>query len=257
MFGWLARFPINARAREGAASFARRRAGYLELLAARSGAEGDSRFPATAITCQRMLWRNSSPRFRRNPPTGFILPCKPTRVDRPPAGPDWLHEVKHDGYRVLALKRNGRVRLWSRRGTDLTHKLTRIAATVRDLPADEALIDGEAVVLRADGRIDFEALLTKRGGESAAYVAFDLLSLDGQDFRPQRLEDRRTALKRLVDGADGVLFSDAIKAEGAIVFVKACELGLEGIVSKRSGSRYSSGAGRQWLKCKNPDFQRT
>jgi bifunctional non-homologous end joining protein LigD len=112
-------------------------------------------------------------------------------------------------------------------------------------------------VLRADGRSDFEALLTKRGGEGAAYVAFDLLSLDGQDFRPRRLEDRRTALKRLVAGADGVLFSDAIKAEGALVFAKACDLGLESIVSKRSGSRYSSGAGRQWLKSKNPAFVRT
>jgi bifunctional non-homologous end joining protein LigD len=122
-------------------------------------------------------------------------------VDRPPAGPEWLHEVKHDGCRVLALKRNGRVRLWSRRATGLTDKLARIAATVRDLPADEALIDGEAVVLRADGRSDFEALLTKRGGEAAAYVAFDLLGLDRQDMRPQRLEDRRTALKRLMDGA--------------------------------------------------------
>jgi bifunctional non-homologous end joining protein LigD len=158
---------------------------------------------------------------------------------------------------ILALKQGVRVRLWSRRGTDLSDKLTRIVETIRGRPSDKALIDGEAVVLRPDGLSDFEALLTKRGGERASYVAFDLLRLDGQDIRPNRLEDRRTALKRLVDGADGVLFTDAISAEGALVFAKACASGLEGIVSKRAGSRYSSGSGRQWLKCKNPDFQRT
>ena len=103
------------------------------------------------------------------------------------------------------------------------------------------LVDGEAVVFRPDGLSDFEALLTRRGGERASFVAFDLLGLDGRDIRASRLEDRRATLKRLVTGVGSVLFSESITAEGALVFAKAVELGLEGIVSKRSGSLYRSG----------------
>ena len=132
-----------------------------------------------------------------------------------------------------------------------------LARAVSGLPADEALIDGEAVIFRSDGMSDFEALLTRRGGERASLVAFDLLRLDERDFRESRLEDRRATLKRLVTGVDGVLFSESITAEGALVFAKAVELGLEGIVSKRSGSLYRSGTSKSWLKIKNPAFVRT
>jgi bifunctional non-homologous end joining protein LigD len=151
-------------------------------------------------------------------------------VSRPPAGQGWRHEVKHDGFRMLALKDGARVRLWSRRGTDYTDRLTRIAEAVRGLPAERALVDGEVVVFRSDGRSDFEALLTRRGGESASYVAFDLLTLNGEGLRPRPIEERRAALSRLVARLDGVLFSEAIGAEGELVFAKACEMGLEGIV---------------------------
>jgi bifunctional non-homologous end joining protein LigD len=87
-------------------------------------------------------------------------------------------------------------------------------------------------------------------------VAFDLLRLDGRDIRENRLEDRRQALKRLVARVE-VLFSESIAGEGALVFAKACELGLEGIVSKRAGSLYCSGASKTWLKIKNRAFVRT
>jgi bifunctional non-homologous end joining protein LigD len=206
-----------------------------------------------------MLWRNSSPLFRRNPPADFILPCNPSLVTRPPAGPDWLHEVKHDGFRILARKQGERVTLWTRRGADYTDKFPGIAEAIRSLRADEAVIDGEAVVFRPGGSSDFRALLTKRGAEQASYVAFDLLRLDGADLRQDRIEDRRKALKQLVAPAPvrSILFSEAIEAEGSLVFAKACELGLEGIVSKRVGSPYRSGNSRKWLKCKNPAFQRT
>jgi len=205
---------------------------------------------------KNMLWRSSSP-SRPSLPAGFIRPCNPTLIPNPPAGAGWLHEVKHDGFRILARKQGERVTIWTRHGTDYTHKLPRIAEAVWTLRADEALIDGEAVVFRPDGRTDFEALLTKRGGERAAYVAFDLMRLNGQDIRLQPLEDRRKALSRLVAGVENILFSEAIEAEGALVFAKACEMGLEGIVSKRAGSLYRSGNGRHWLKCKNPAFIRT
>jgi len=112
----------------------------------------------------------------------------------------------------------------------------------------------EAVVFRPDGLSDFGALRTKAGGARACLVAFDLLNLNGEDLRQLPLEERRHELSRLVAGPDNIVFSEAIEAEGAIVFAKACELGLEGIVSKRAGSRYWSGTSRSWLKSKNPAF---
>jgi bifunctional non-homologous end joining protein LigD len=88
-------------------------------------------------------------------------------------------------------------------------------------------------------------------------VAFDLLRLVGVDERLRPIEARREALMQLVDGVSGILFSEALVAEGAVVFAKACELGFEGIVSKRAGSFYKSGKSRNWLKTINPDFVRT
>src|SRR5271166_1485444 len=92
-----------------------------------------------------MLWRSSPSRSRRSPPTGFIRPCQPILVDHPPAGPDWLHEVKHDGYRIIARKEEDRATLWTRHGTNFTDRLPKIAEAVRRLPVERALIDGEAV----------------------------------------------------------------------------------------------------------------
>ena len=203
-----------------------------------------------------MLWRISPARSRRSPPAGFIQPCQPTLVAHPPAGPDWLHEVKCDGYRLLGRKDGDRVRLWSRYGTDFTDRLPAIADAVRALPVDTVLIDGEAVVFRPDGHSDFAALRTRAGGEQASLVAFDLINLDGEDFRQRSLEERRDALARLVAEAEGIRFSEALTTEGATVFVHARKLGLEGIVSKRVGSRYRSGPSRNWLKRLNPEFQR-
>ena len=190
------------------------------------------------------------------PPAGFIQPCQPTQVAHPPAGTGWLHEMKHDGYRLLARKDADRVRLWTRYGTDFTGSCPAIADAVRSLPVDKALIDGEAVVFRPDGHSDFAALRTKVGGEQASLVAFDLLNLEGADLRQRPLEERREALAQVVAEADGVRFSAALTTEGATVFAHACRLGLEGIVSKRAGSCYRSGPSRNWLKRLNPEFQR-
>ena len=110
----------------------------------------------------------SPARSRLSPPAGFIQPCQPTLVANPPAGPGWLHEVKHDGYRLLASKAADRVTLWSRYGTDFTDRLRAIADAVARLTVHNALIDGEAVVFRPDGHSDFAALRTKTGGEQAA-----------------------------------------------------------------------------------------
>ena len=145
-----------------------------------------------------MLWRTPSARFWRNLPAGFIQPCQPTLVANPPAGPGWLHEVKHDGFRILARKQGERVEVWSRRGALFNDRFPRIAEAVGALPVDNALIDGEAVVFLPDGHSDFAGLLTKAGGEQASFVAFDLLGLEGDDLRQRPLEERRDALARLV-----------------------------------------------------------
>jgi bifunctional non-homologous end joining protein LigD len=144
----------------------------------------------------------------------------------------------------------------SRYGTDFTGRFSNIAEAVRGLPAESALIDGEAVAFLPGGHSDFAALRTKAGRARASLIAFNLLSLEGDDLRQRPLEERREALSRLVAGVDSVQFSVALAGEGAIVFAHACQLGLEGIVSKRAGSRYRSGASRNWLKCLSPEFQR-
>jgi bifunctional non-homologous end joining protein LigD len=207
---------------------------------------------------KNVSWRATSSLWRRSAPPGFIRPCEPTLVDRPPAGPGWLHEIKHDGFRIVAWKQGERVTVSSRRGADFTGRFSRIADAVRGVSADEAMIDGEAVVFLDDGRSDFRALLTKHGWEQAALVAFDLLRLNGDDLRQRPLEKRREAVGQLIARCtDGIVFNEALAEEGAVVFAKACELGLEGIVSKRAGSLYRSGRSRNWLKARNPEFVRT
>jgi hypothetical protein len=84
-----------------------------------------------------VIWRASAPRWRRNLPVGFIRPCEPTLTDRPPAGPGWLHEIKHDGFRILARKQGERVQVWSRRGADFTYRFPAIAEAVRSLNVDQ------------------------------------------------------------------------------------------------------------------------
>jgi bifunctional non-homologous end joining protein LigD len=111
-------------------------------------------------------------------------------------------------------------------------------------------------VFRPDGHSDFTALRTNRGAAQASLVAYDLLQFEGEDWRRMPLEVRRAQLESLVGGIDGLTFSDALNDEGSIVFAHACRLGLEGIVSKRLGSVYSSGRCRNWLKVKNPEFKR-
>jgi bifunctional non-homologous end joining protein LigD len=137
-----------------------------------------------------VTWRAPATRWRRDPPVGFICPCEPTLTDPPAAGSGWLHEVKHDGFRILARKQGERVTVWSQRGADFTYWFPTIAAAVRGLAADEALIDGEAVVLYTDGRSDFAALMTRRGGAQASLVAFNLLRLNGDDLRLRPIDER-------------------------------------------------------------------
>jgi ATP-dependent DNA ligase len=118
-------------------------------------------------------------------PPGFILPCQPALADRPPSRPGWQHEIKWDGYRVIARKDGEQVRLWARTTSDYSKSFTRIRDAVAALPAEKAVIDGEAVLPRADGSFDFEGLRSREGQAAAMLIAYDVLEVHGQDNAPR------------------------------------------------------------------------
>jgi ATP-dependent DNA ligase len=196
-----------------------------------------------------MLWRKSKP---RGLPPGFVAPCIPVLSKRVPTGPLWLHEVKQDGYRMMA-QRGETVRLLTRNGFDWTERYPLIAAAVGKLPAKSATIDGEAVWLGEDGIADFRKLHSRAVDDEVTLFAFDLIELDGADLRKEPLERRRELLRALVAGIPDILFSEHFEGDGAMLFAHACKLGLEGIVSKRRDHPYKSGKSQSWVKVKNPD----
>jgi bifunctional non-homologous end joining protein LigD len=191
-------------------------------------------------------------RTRRARP-GSIEPCQPTSAPRPPSGPDWLHEIKHDGYRMIARRDGGGIRLITRNGHEWTDRYPSIVAAVNALKVKSCIIDGE-VVARADGVSCFNSLRSgSRVKPQAALCAFDLIELDGADLRRVPIEERKRQLDRLLHRCKpGLQLTDHVFGDGARVFRQICALGLEGIVSKRKGSSYRSGQSRDWLKSKNP-----
>jgi bifunctional non-homologous end joining protein LigD len=187
----------------------------------------------------------------------FVSPQLATLVAEPPEGDDWLHEMKFDGYRILARLERGRARLLSRNAKDWTARLSVVAEAAAHIPADTALLDGEVVVLLPDGTTSFQALqnvLSGAGRGTLVYMIFDLLHLNGRDLTGLPLEDRKAALRALLEAkkdGDGLLrYSDHVEGSGADVFRQACRLRLEGVVSKRRGAPYRPGRGHDWLKVK-------
>jgi bifunctional non-homologous end joining protein LigD len=189
---------------------------------------------------------------RRAFPPGFIVPAQPIRRPGPPCGPSWVHEIKHDGYRLVVLKGGDAVRLFTRNGNDWTDRFPRITKAAMKLRGS-FLIDGEAVVVGPDGLSLFDQLQSTAGRMRAVLFAFDLIQHDGQDQRGRLLLERKTLLaKLLVRANDGILYNDHLSESGDIVFAHACKLGAEGIVSKRIDSSYRSGPHPAWIKVKNP-----
>jgi len=187
-------------------------------------------------------------------PAGFVPPCLPCRSKTPPSGKEWLHEIKHDGFRVIARKVGKRVRLYSHPGNDLTERFPLIVGAVAQLRASSCIIDGEAVACGEDGISRFELLLRWDSDDGAFLYAFDLIELEGDDLRHHPLTVRKTTLASLIArAAKGLRLNEHIEAEGPDVFNQACKLGLEGIVSKRKDSRYRSGRSPDWIKSKNPE----
>jgi bifunctional non-homologous end joining protein LigD len=192
--------------------------------------------------------------LQRTLPAGFITPCLPTKTDKLPSGGQWLHEIKHDGFRIIARKDGERVRLYSRPGNDFTHRFPLIVETLARLRARSCIIDGEAVACDDNGVASFELVRHQRANGSIFLYAFDLIELNGDDLRRDPLEVRKATLRSMLAKAGlGLRFNEHIEGDGPTVFAHACRLGLEGIVSKRKGSSYRSGRSPDWLKMKNSD----
>jgi bifunctional non-homologous end joining protein LigD len=188
---------------------------------------------------------------------GFIPPCLARLQEKPPAGEEWLHEVKFDGYRMQAHVKNGKVKLYTRSGLDWTRKFgTDIPEALAGLDLDTAIIDGEIVVLGDNGVSTFSALqlaLSEQHHERMIFYVFDLLHLDGDDFAPEPLFDRKERLRDLLAGIDEegpVRFSEHFSEPGKTILAHACRMGLEGVVSKRADAPYRSGRGQDWIKSK-------
>ena len=191
--------------------------------------------------------------FQRALPAGFIAPCLPTKTDKLPSSSQWLHEIKHDGFRIIARKDGPRVRLYSRPGNDFTHRFPLIVETLAGLRARSCIIDGEAVTCDDSGVASFELIRQQRANGSVFLYAFDLIELNGDDPRRDPLEVRKATLRSMLAKAGlGLRFNEHIEGDGPTVFAHACRMGLEGIVSKRKGSSYRSGRSPDWLKMKNP-----
>jgi len=178
-----------------------------------------------------------------------------TLVDTPPEGAQWLHEIKFDGYRLLGYVSDGASRLLTRNGKDWTNHFPSLSAAMEKLPVKNAVLDMEAVVLDGNGKSSFQSLQAALGeagnrGSIVAYV-FDLLHIDGTDFTQKPLLERKERLQTLLKSNKLPLrYSGHVLGQGAEMFAKACETGLEGILSKQAHAPYVAGRQRSWLKIK-------
>lgn len=195
------------------------------------------------------------PRARKSKLPGFIPPQLATLVKEPPSGDQWLHELKFDGYRMLCRIDRGRVTFWSRNGKAWTEKFLNVVEVVKSLTATSAMLDGEIVIVDAQGRSSFQKLQRAMGKATTtgfAYEVFDLIYLDGFSLTQTPLKHRKELLKNLVgSNSHGVIrYSEHISGNGDEFFKRACEYGIEGIVSKLANSRYESTRNRNWQKAK-------
>jgi bifunctional non-homologous end joining protein LigD len=201
-----------------------------------------------------MLWRVRNSRGRpTNAPAAFIPPCQPSVAQRPPSGPGWAHELKHDGYRLQLHVRDGRVRLYTMNGNDWTKRYSRIVEEASRIKGT-AILDAEVVCLSPEGVADFDRLHSRVADDCAIALGFDLLMRDGDDLRRRPLVERKAALaKLLIRSRGGIQYVEHAEGHGDKMFAAVCDLGLEGIVSKKLTAPYRSGPTRNWIKVKNPN----
>lgn len=172
-----------------------------------------------------------------------------------PAGKNWLFELKYDGYRIVAYIEGGNVRLMTRNGQDYTRQFKSVADTLIDWADRRTMVlDGEVVILDAEGKTDFQALqnyIKNPTGKTLVYIIFDLLALGGSDLRNDRLIDRKTLLERLMqDAPENLHFSSHANENSKDILLTACQANMEGIICKKADSIYSGTRNGDWLKIK-------
>ena len=200
-------------------------------------------------------WRTFTPRKRSSlAPASFIDPAQPVKADKAPSGRLWIHEIKHDGYRLQIHKRGDRVRLYTMTGVDWTERYPWIVDGAKAIKVETAILDAEAVIADEHGVTQFDKLGERIHDASAFAYAFDLLIVNEQDMRQLPIEERKARLAELCGKrkTSGVRLSEHLEGDGPTIFEHVCRMGLEGIVSKRIGSRYKSGRCAAWIKTKNP-----
>jgi bifunctional non-homologous end joining protein LigD len=233
----------------------------IKKLAQKSPAK--TRTKAQPAAARSRLKTSATPSTQRDKARlpDFVPVSLATLRENPPGGPDWLHEIKYDGYRIEARLDRGRVRLLTRREQDWTHRFPPIAAAVGNLAADTALLDGELVVENDRGISNFSLLqiaLKEGRTDRFGYYVFDLLHLDGRDLTPEPLVERKAALQRLIKKSDDtgpISYAEHFDEEGPILLRHACEMKLEGIVSKLKTAPYRSGRSENFIKSKCHDRQ--
>ena len=185
---------------------------------------------------------------------GWVKPQLTKLVDQPPEGPEWLHEIKYDGYRMHARLDRGAVRLLTRTGLDWTHKYPAIASALMSVPARQAYLDGELCGVRSDGTTSFsliQAASDAGNAKALVFFLFDLLHLDGEAIGARPLDERKERLRALLSEALSPLqYSDYQPGRGRDFYEHACGLKLEGIISKRADAPYAPGNRGLWLKVK-------
>ncbi|MBV9860037.1 MAG: DNA ligase D [Alphaproteobacteria bacterium] len=218
-------------------------------------AEAKPEKPTKVKAAARKSTSSPVPGARKRAMPQAIKPQLATLVDDAPSGPEWLHEIKYDGYRLIGRVMQGEARLLTRSGLDWTEKFPALAAAMAELPVASALIDGEVVHLEPDGTSSFSGLqdaLSTGRTDALTFFAFDLLHRDGWDLTGAILEDRKAALAEIIppDAAGMLRYSDHQADRGPAFLRQACSFALEGIVSKRRDAPYREGRSDAWLKVK-------
>jgi ATP-dependent DNA ligase len=176
--------------------------------------------------------------------------CLPTNAKAVPDGPDWFHEIKYDGYRLRVERDGERVRLITRGGYNWTKRYPWIVEAARKVRRNRFVMDGEAVGLGVDGVSDFNALHSGKHDEEVQFCAFDLLVMEDDDMRGLPLHERKAKLDRLLARRpEGIFVNPFERGEiGPDLFRAVCDMGLEGLVSKRRDRPYQGGRSQHWIK---------
>jgi bifunctional non-homologous end joining protein LigD len=191
----------------------------------------------------------------------FVEPSLASLCEKPPSGPKWVHEIKHNGYRMQTRIDAGSIRLLTRKALDWTERFARIAAAIKQIGLASGLLDGEIVVEDGSGITSFNNLQADlRAGrqDRFRYFAFDLLYCEGFDLTQAALIDRKALLQQILAQLPAgcpIRFSEHLEVDGPTMLEHSCRFGLEGIISKRMDQPYRSGRGDHWLKSKCIDRQ--